>query len=158
MIYSCMRRIMGKHTQPSPAPIYESRDGRKCIKSTSLVPRPQDFFFLFFVCMCVCAEAEGSWVASEIAHPPAEDHWEKKKDDRTCAVPCVFLLLLPFIAHWGIVSAALVPVLVSVAESNSGWCLTLKQQLCFECQNNTGLPQRLVKTLDIKLKTQRPVV
>lgn len=36
-------------------------------------------FFSLCLCVRVCVETGGSWVASEIAPPPAEDHWKKKK-------------------------------------------------------------------------------
>lgn len=44
------------------------------------LPWYQGLTVLFFFFLCVCVETGGSWVASEIALPPAEDHWKKKKE------------------------------------------------------------------------------
>lgn len=41
------------------------------------VPRYQSLPSFLFGCPCACAKTGGSWVASEIALPPAEDHWKK---------------------------------------------------------------------------------
>lgn len=47
---------------------------KKIIGSSAMIKKRASSFVLVCVCVCVFVETEGSWVASEIALPPAGDH------------------------------------------------------------------------------------
>lgn len=69
-------------------------------------------FFFLFVCLCGDRRELGCIRNSAPTCWGSLKEKKRKNDDRTFVVPRVFLLLLPLIAHWGILSSASVPLLL----------------------------------------------